>query len=366
MQFIFDDGTNENGWCINPGYLAFIGNEFPISATLQGVLQSFDLYFQANASAASGQPTIDVFDGTQTLVGSSAPFTPPTDDWLTVNVNDIPFAGMFYAMVKWDNFSAQTNYLGTDEDGPYSSDDLAWYSDGAAWDKLSVAAGSNPSVCLLRATALVGGDLKSVQLVPGAKPTQHVKAAAGTFSRSNRANDTYNHTPMGIQKSVSDSSTLIGYNVYRTDETGIGAFSKLNASPVTATTYVDTYPSTLEDGTFLYYVTVQFNDSQTGLPLCESPSDTIEVTFPAVGVNELTNGQIMVYPNPASELVNVKSDYTITGIDVINFVGQTVWTVSNVDAKTAKINVTSLRSGVYFVKVSTDQGIRTVKITVTR
>jgi hypothetical protein len=49
----------------------------------------------------------------------------------------------------------------------------------------------------------------------------------------------------------------------------------------------------------------------------------------------------------------------------MNFVGQTVYRNSNVAAKTAKVNVTALRSGVYFVKVSTDQGVRTVKITVT-
>jgi hypothetical protein len=320
----------------------------------------------ANGSAGAAQPTIDVFDGSQILVGSSAPFTPPTDDWLTVNVNDIPFAGMFYAMVKWNNFSSATNYLGTDEDGPYVADDLAWYSDGSAWSTLSAATGGSPSVCLLRATALVGGDMKSVTFGPSAKATGHVNASAGTFAQSHRAMDTHNYATMGIEKSASDSSTLLGYNVYRTGDTGVPPYSKLNASPVTATTYVDTYPSTTEPGkTFKYYVTVLFNDSQTGLPLCESGSDTITVTFPAVGVNELTNGQVMIYPNPASENVNVKSDYTIKGIEVMNFVGQTVWTNSNVESKTARINVTSLRSGVYFVKVSTDQGVRTVKITVT-
>jgi hypothetical protein len=364
MDFIFDDGTAENGWGINPGYLAWIGNEFPIAATIQGVLQSFDIYFMANAAAGSDQPTIDVYDASQTLVGSTAPFTPPTDDWLTVNVNDIPFAGMFYAMVKWNNFGASTNYLGVDEDGPYTSDDLTWYSDGAAWDKLSVVAGGAPSVSLLRATALVGGDLKSVQLVAGAQPTQHMHVAAGTFAKANRSVDTYNHATMGIQKSASDSSTLMGYNVYRTDETGTGPYSKLNSAPVTVTTYSDIYPSTITSGYFSYYVTSVFNDSETGLPLCESSSDSVLVDL-SIGVEELTSGQVMVYPNPATENVTVKSSYTISGIEVMNFVGQTVYSNSNVAAKTAKINVTALRSGVYFVKVSTDQGVRTVKITVT-
>jgi hypothetical protein len=108
-----------------------------------------------------------------------------------------------------------------------------------------------------------------------------------------------------------------------------------------------------------------YKNSENNEILCEASSDTITVTFPAVGINEQTNGQIMVYPNPATEVVNIRSNYTITGIDVMNFVGQTVYTINNVDAKTTKLNVSTFMTGVYFVKVSTTEGIRTVKITVT-
>jgi len=81
-------------------------------------------------------------------------------------------------------------------------------------------------------------------------------------------------------------------------------------------------------------------------------------------MNDLTSGQIMIYPNPATELVNIKSDYNISRVDVINFVGQTVYS-SNVDSKITKIDVTGFKVGVYFVKVSTSEGVRSVKITVT-
>jgi len=162
-----------------------------------------------------------------------------------------------------------------------------------------------------------------------------------------------------------DSSVIIGYNVYRTAETGLPPYSKLTSSPQTATTYVDTYPSTLVSGTFKYYVTSNFKNSVNNEFLCESSSDTITVTFPAVGMNDLTNGQIAVYPNPANEVVNIKSDYTISSVDVMNFVGQTIYTNSDVDARSAKLNVATYKPGVYFVKVTTKEGIRTVKITVT-
>jgi hypothetical protein len=169
---------------------------------------------------------------------------------------------------------------------------------------------------------------------------------------------------MGVVENLSDSSQLMGYNVYRTDETGTGAFTKI-AGPVTVTTYADTYPPTLESGTFRYFVTDVFNDSETGLWLCESSSDTITVEFPAVGINEVTSGEISIYPNPATEIVNIVSSYNIRTVDVLNFIGQKVYSTT-VDSKRTKLHVSGYQTGVYFIKVTTDQGTRTTKITVTR
>ncbi|MEI6437008.1 MAG: T9SS type A sorting domain-containing protein, partial [Bacteroidota bacterium] len=162
----------------------------------------------------------------------------------------------------------------------------------------------------------------------------------------------------------SDSSVLSGYNVYRSDAPG-AAFNLLPGCPVTATTFVDVYPSSLVSGTFKYFVSTLYKNSVDNSILCTPSSDTITVTFPHVGINELTNGQIMIYPNPATEIVNVKSNYTINRIDVMNYVGQTVYFNATVDAKTARINVATFTPGVYFVKVSTSEGMRMVKITVT-
>jgi hypothetical protein len=244
---------------------------------------------------------------------------------------------------------------------------LGWYRDAAGvWAKLSTfGLGIGTGCFIIQAQALVGADKKAVTLVPGAHVAPGTGIPANNLTKTIRNVDTHYYGVMGVETDAADSSALNGYNVYRTAETGIGAYSKLNASPVTAATYVDTYPSTLVSGTFKYYVTSLYKNSENNDPLCESSSDTITVTFPAVGMNELTGGQIMVYPNPATEIVNIKSDYTITSVDVMNFVGQAVYTSKNVDARTAKLNVTSFTSGVYFVKVSTTEGIRTVKITVT-
>ena len=74
----------------------------------------------------------------------------------------------------------------------------------------------------------------------------------------------------------------------------------------------------------------------------------------------------MVYPNPANEYVNVKSDYNISKVEVLNFIGQSVYAVNAADAKQVRINTTSLQAGVYFVRINTNEGTRTVKITIVR
>jgi len=301
------------------------------------------------------------------LLGSTGTFQMPNDDWVTVTAPDIPFAGPFFAMVKWNNNPTATNYFGWDNNGPYMAQDLGWYRDAAGtWAKLSTfGLGIGTGCFIIQAQALVGADMKEVTLTPGAQSAPGAAIPANRLTATNRSVDTHYYGVMGIETDQADSSALTGYNVYRTASTGVAPYAKLNASPVTATTYVDTYPSTLVSGTFKYYVTSLYKNSDDNTILCESPSDTINVIFPALGVNELTSGQIMVYPNPATEIVNIKSDYTITTVEVMNFVGQTVYTSSNVDAKTSKLNVTTFKAGVYFVKVSTTEGIRTVKITVT-
>jgi len=160
-------------------------------------------------------------------------------------------------------------------------------------------------------------------------------------------------------------SQLLGYNIYRTPDNAASPFSKIGF--VNALIYADVHPGTTEPTTtWKYFVTAVFQDSLAPGPvLCEPPSDTITITFPAVGINELSNGTLSLYPNPATEVVNIVSSNDIKTIEVLNYIGQTIYTNKNMDQKTAQLNVTGFRSGVYFVKVTTTSGIKTTKITVT-
>jgi hypothetical protein len=90
------------------------------------------------------------------------------------------------------------------------------------------------------------------------------------------------------------------------------------------------------------------------------------VTGAPDAVIENGSQSIKVFPNPTSDVVNIKSDFTIKSIELLSFIGQSVYTRNNLDTKVVQINVSNLGSGVYFVKMNTDQGIKTTKITVKR
>jgi len=160
--------------------------------------------------------------------------------------------------------------------------------------------------------------------------------------------------------SATDSRDLLGYNVYRSDDFRV-TYNKRNTNLITDTSYVDVVPA---HETYYYYVTSVF--PTYGSATCESDSsNVIPVVLVGTG-NQLNGGKIMVYPNPATDNVVVKSDFTITNIEVLNYIGQTVITRNNVSEKSVKVNVSELTTGVYFVKVTTVDGIKTVKITVTK
>lgn len=92
--------------------------------------------------------------------------------------------------------------------------------------------------------------------------------------------------------------------------------------------------------------------------------DDIKVAQPS-SVNDITadNNTISVYPNPAKDFITVNSIATIKSVKVYNTVGQVV-IEKLVKDNVAKIAISELKSGVYFVATETEKGIVTKKINV--
>lgn len=124
------------------------------------------------------------------------------------------------------------------------------------------------------------------------------------------------------------SSTPVGYIVKR---------NGVELEEVTELTYVD---ENLEDGEYTYNIIVKYAQG-----LSVPASVTAVVSVLSIAESEANFG---IYPNPAENVLNIKSNTTFE-YQMINSVGQVV--MSGVANGNARLNVSELNNGVYFLKM---------------
>lgn len=93
-----------------------------------------------------------------------------------------------------------------------------------------------------------------------------------------------------------------------------------------------------------------------------------ETTDPTFSIEELPDFAGQVYPNPATDFINVKFDimqYHNAQLQITNSSGQIVMTRPLTEEYT-QINLANISSGVYFVKMFADEGSLVKKIVVTK
>ena len=88
-------------------------------------------------------------------------------------------------------------------------------------------------------------------------------------------------------------------------------------------------------------------------------SNILTATAQGVGINDHLLNNIALYPNPANDVVNVQCTmYDVQEVEVIDVYGKVINTVNVTDNPTC-INVSGLAAGMYFVRVTTEQGVAT-------
>ena len=85
--------------------------------------------------------------------------------------------------------------------------------------------------------------------------------------------------------------------------------------------------------------------------------------FTTIGLNEYLQSRVVLYPNPAKEIVNVQctmNNVQMDGaeIEVLDVYGKLLQTLK-VSSEITQINISGLADGMYFVRVTTDQGVVT-------
>jgi len=365
----WDDGVNYQG-IGGPTDIILAGywDASQITNLAGGSVSKIAFYPFNSGYGSGGNCSIQVYQGAITLppalvCDQSVP-TFTWDTWNTISLTPPVLIDVSQDLWIAVHYANATGYPAGIDAGPAVDNygNMIYYS--GSWQSLLALAGLDGNWNVQGYIETVKSASQPVILAHPPVPMQTGQMAASGHPNTNGINAIFNTGGTG---GTNGKSILKGYNVYRTDSTAnMSTIHKLNSALVTDTVYTDIIPL-VGWGNYKYCVTAVSNDSVTNSFLCESPySDTIAVQFPHVGIMEIGNGQIMVYPNPASDNVNVKSDYTVSSIEVMNYMGQTVYRNTTVNAKTTQFSVSTLSAGIYFLKVATDQGERTFKITVTR
>ena len=117
-----------------------------------------------------------------------------------------------------------------------------------------------------------------------------------------------------------------------------------------ATSNISEYENQLpEQGAYEYYVTAQYDNGES------SPSNTELVNW-GVGITEIDEAALVLFPNPAENYVYISSDYQVQKISAYNTLGKLVL-FSFPSAKSTSVDLHHLNPGIYFLRIETDEGI---------
>jgi len=108
------------------------------------------------------------------------------------------------------------------------------------------------------------------------------------------------------------------------------------------------------------FVAANGNGANTGDQVFLSSLTVIENLSAGIAENIVNSDSYIVYPNPATDKVNLESldtENKITNIDLIDITGKRIKTISNEDLSQNKsIDIADMQSGLYVLIINTEKG----------
>lgn len=87
---------------------------------------------------------------------------------------------------------------------------------------------------------------------------------------------------------------------------------------------------------------------------------TLNVTQ-GMSTNDFSNKDLKTFPNPVKDFLNISNNKNISSVIIYNLLGQEVQNL-NVNDNNLQVNMSTLTSGTYLVKIQSEDTIRTVKV----
>ncbi|SEQ97109.1 Por secretion system C-terminal sorting domain-containing protein [Hyunsoonleella jejuensis] len=115
------------------------------------------------------------------------------------------------------------------------------------------------------------------------------------------------------------------------------------------------------NGNKTVYTFESWNSPNPGWNFYYKEEKTFSVAAPfSLSTDYFNKTNFKVYPNPAKDVINISSKFSIENIQLFNVLGHKVLEVS----KTHQLNIENLKSGVYLLKVFNDNNTATRRIVI--
>lgn len=314
-SYILDDGTAEGMVSFDPPGYGSLGNKFDINDE-SGIITSVDLYGVTREEAGDRKVTIDIFNESKDIIGSSEPFLIPANDWINISLPNIPYEDSFYVMVNWPATSGKTNSLGYDENGPNAIADLDYICKDGVWGYFHDASPNlSNSVFLIRA---------------------NVKADHSTLSADTK-----------------DVRSERGYNIYRglvSDIDNVDNWTKLNENVITSIIYTDETWSLADPGVYVYAVKSVYTNQKLSEAVLSN-----EITKNPSSISDNESNGLLLYPNPFEDVINISGAESINKISIINPLTGIIIKEIYLNDK-SQITTEKLNQGIYILSVEKDNG----------
>jgi hypothetical protein len=158
--------------------------------------------------------------------------------------------------------------------------------------------------------------------------TNSSKSMVGTANETAAISDTAYHSYRLVRTGTSVTAYIDGIEYLTLDDAALGTEGKI--------------------GMGSYNDIVFFDDFKEG---AGEPSS----------INDLYTPNFTVYPNPASDVLHINAEREIHAIVIQNVLGQQFNRINNIRSNTLDLNISELRSGIYFIRILGKNGSTSVR-----
>ena len=255
---------------------------------------------------------------------------------------------------------------------------IAWELDGGSIETLTLTATelfdetstitfniSDSYGALADATISINGTTISTN----ASGTANIELEDGTYDYTITATDyqdlagqvvvnNANRTVTAVLLPIGVETSTITFNI--SDSNGAIADATININGTTLSTNTSgTANIELEDSTYNYTITATNYQEQSGQVTVNGEAIVITIELLPVGIRDIKQIAVNIYPNPTSERITIESNEPIERISLFTFDGKQVLLENN---HSKSLNIGSLENGIYLLQLNFNRNIVTKRI----